>query len=275
MSASTRRRLGVGAGLGALYVVVAIVTIQSSGSHVRPLFEGIGPNVPYHWVNPPKAFAAGNVRPHAIDAQVSLGPDGSTASGAATPDAQLTINLPAGAIPPHPPDDHATLRLTPLDPGTLGAAPSGLRANGNVYKVDMTYQPSGQAISALTRPGNVILIVPEPAQGVLFSPEGQSWQKLESQDLGGIGSVGGPFAAAGYYTGATSAFTAPSSGNGGSSIGGIVLVGVLTVALAFGLGFGPSLMRRLQRRRRRGESPAVRAARTQQATARQRKKKRR
>jgi hypothetical protein len=267
-----RRRAVIGAAVGALYAVVAIVTIEASGSHVRPLFEGIGPSTPYQWVNPPKAFAAGNVKPHPTDAQVALGPEGNPLAGAGSTDGQIVLNLPEGALPPHPPDEHVTVRLTPVDPGTLATAPTELRPNGNAYKVDFLYAPSGGPINALTKAGNVILTVPEPAQGLLFSPDGQAWQKLESQNIGGVGTVGGPFTQAGYYLGATSSFTAPprDSGGGSSDIGAIVLVVVITVALAFGLGFGPAILRRLQRRRHRSEAPAVRAARTQTATARRR-----
>jgi hypothetical protein len=271
----TQRRFAVGVGIGALYALVAILTIQSSGSHVRPLFEGIGPNRPYQWVNPPKAFAVGNVKPHANDAQVVLGPNGSELSGAGSTDTQIVLNLPEAAIPPQPPDDHVTATFTPLDPATLGPAPSGLRANGNAYRVELSYEPSGQPIDVLAKPGNVVLTVPEPSQGLLYSPDGKSWQKLESQDLGGVGTVGATFDKAGYYAGATSSFTAPAdgAGSGSSGIGGIVVVGGITVALALGLGFGPSLLRRAKRRRRRSDPAVVRAARTQRATARQPKRK--
>jgi hypothetical protein len=277
VSPTNRRRLGTGAAIGALYALVAIITIQSSDSHVRPLFEGIGPNTPYQWVTPPKAFAAGNVKPHPNATPVTLGPTGNPLAGAGSTDGQIVLNLSEGAIPPHPPDDNVTVRLIPVDPGTLAKTPSELRSNGNAYKVEFSYQPSGEGITGLTKPGNVILTVPEPAQGLLFSPDGQTWEKLESQDLGGVGTVGGAFTRAGYYLGATSSFTSPpgDGGGGSSSIGGIVVVGVLTVSLAFLLGFGPGLLRRLQRHRRRSESATVRAARTQQATARKRKGNRR
>ncbi|MDQ6928811.1 MAG: hypothetical protein M3159_09180 [Actinomycetota bacterium] len=274
MTPNVRGRLAVGAFIGALYAVVAIVTIQASGTHVRPLFEGIGPTTPYQWVNPPKAFATGNVKPHPNGAQVALGPNGNTLAGAGSTDGQIVLNLPEASLPPHPPDDHVTVRLTPIDPATLAKAPSGLRPNGNAYQVEFLYEPSAASINALTKPGNVILTVPEPAQGLLFSLDGQAWQKLESQNVGGVGTVGGPFTQAGYYVGATSSFTAPPSsggGGGGSNIGSIVLVGAITVALAFGLGFGPALLRRVQRRRHRAEVPAVRAARTQHATARRKR----
>jgi len=274
VSPANRRRLAVGAAIGALYALVAVVTIQSSDSHVRPLFEGIGPHAPYQWVNPPKAFEAGNVKPRANDSPVSLGPTGSPQAGAASTDGQILLNLPEGAFPPHLPDDKVIVRLTPIDPAKLARPPDELRSNGNAYKVEFSNQPSGQAVNAVAKPGNIILTVPEPAQGLLFSPDGQAWQKLESQETGGVGTVGGPFTEAGYYLGATSSFTDPpgEGGDDSSSIGGIVVVGVLTVALAFLLGFGPAVLRRLQRRRRRSETPSARAARTQQARARQRKK---
>lgn len=266
-----------GAAVFAAYVLVALVTIQARDGHVRPLFEGVGPSAPYQWVNPPKAFAANNIKPHANDSQVPLGPDGNLLAGAGSTDGQLVINLPQGSIPAHPGDDHITFRTTPLDPATLGKTDPSLRPNGNAYRVDATYQPSGTPIPALTKAGNIVLTVPEPSQGLLYSQDGATWQKLQSQEVGGPGTVGGPFSQTGLYLGATSAFTASTSGGssgsgGGSSIVGIVVVGALTIVVAGALIFGPGVARRIKRRRQQGESAQVRAARTQQATARRRKK---
>ena len=76
------RRVGP-LGIGVLLLVVYVLAITGTlpfGHNVRPLFEGIGPPPQYRWVNPPAAFASGNVPPQANDTDIPLGPTGSQQS---------------------------------------------------------------------------------------------------------------------------------------------------------------------------------------------------
>ena len=65
-----------------------------------------------------------------------------------------------------------------------------LVANGNAYRVEMTYRPGDGPIGALPKPGNVVLSVPDPGVAVLFSPDGQTWQRLPTQQLVGPTTLG-------------------------------------------------------------------------------------
>jgi hypothetical protein len=243
----------VGVALVLAYAVVAGVTIGGSGRHVRPLFEGVGPSAPYQWVAPPPAFAAANVKPHPTESRFALAPAGSALLGFATGDAQLTVNLLPGAIPAREGSTEVLARATPLDPASLGPVPPGVRADGNAYRVELSYQPTGEPIATLAKPGNVVLTVPAPAQGLLFSPDGRTWQPLATQSVGATDTVGSTLSQTGYYLAVTSSTTgsAASGGKKSGGTGGVVVVAALTAVVALGLGFGPALTRRARSRRKR------------------------
>ena len=65
----------------------------------------------------------------------------------------------------------ATIDLRPVDAGTLGALPVGLRAEGNAYEVTITYLPSGTRSSGSRRPG-WSASCPRPSTTLLFSADG-------------------------------------------------------------------------------------------------------
>jgi hypothetical protein len=256
--------LVVGAGLLVVYVL-AITGTLPFGHNIRPLFEGIGPPPAYRWVKPPAAFASGNVPPKPNDTDIPLGPSGSQQSGAQSEDNQLVLNLAPNAVPPHPPDTSVRIHVEPLDPGTLGPLPPDLRPNGNVYRVTLTYQPSGAEATTITAPGNILLTVPLPAAGLLFSGDGRAWTKIGQQTVPGQPIVGGPFNAVGWYLGATHAQTASKSGGGGSS--GVIIVAVLVGVLALALGLFPLLRKRI-----RGRPPPKKKARPAKKAAKKKKR---
>lgn len=250
----------VGAAVVALYLVTVVGTVPF-GHRVRPLFEGIGPPPAYRWVHPPPGFASGNVPPKPNEVDVPLGADGSEQSGAQSDDSQLVLNLAPKAAPPHEPDTSVKVRIEPLDPATLGPLPPDLRSNGNAYRVTLTYEPSGTAITSLTTPGNILMTVPEPTAGLLFAPDGRAWQRIGSQTVAGQPIVGGPFTAPGYYVGAAHPKAATSGGGGGSGIGGTILVAVLVAAVALALGLFPVIRRRRRGRGRGQKKPPARGGR--------------
>jgi hypothetical protein len=254
----------VGAALLVVYVVAVTGTVPF-GYNIRPLFEGIGPPPAYRWVKPPAALASNNVAPAPNDTDIPMGPTGSQQSGAQSEDNQLVLNLAPNAIPPHPPDTSVRVHIEPLDPATLGPAPADVRANGNAYKVTLSYQPSGAPATTITAPGNILLTIPLPAAGLLFSADGRAWTNIGKQTVPGQPIVGGAFNAAGWYLGTTHPQAAKSSGGGGST--GVIIVAVLVGVLALALGFFP-----LIRRRVRGTPTKKKAARPAQKAA---KKKRR
>ena len=180
-AARRRRPVLIGLGLATAYAVVCLATLRVTGHDVRPLFEGVGPSSPYQWVNPPKEFATGNVTPKSSSTDIELQANGSQAAGLLSSDSQLVVNLNAGAVPPKAGDNRVTVTFVPLDPAKLGRLTPPLRPNGNAYRVEMSYKPSGDPVPTLTAPGDLLLIVPEPADTVLFSPDGRAWKQLASK----------------------------------------------------------------------------------------------
>ncbi|MBV9413147.1 MAG: hypothetical protein JO148_16265 [Acidimicrobiia bacterium] len=233
--------------MGAVLLVVYVLAITGTlpfGRNVRPLFEGIGPPPAYRWVNPPAANASGNVPPKANDTDIPMGSTGSQQSGAQSEDNQLVLNLAPNAVPPHPPDTTLRVHIEPLDPAKLGAVPPDVRPNGNAYRVTMTYEPSGTPATTVTAPGNILLTVPLPAAGLLYSGDSHTWTNIGKQTVAGQPIVGGPFDAVGWYLGATHTQTVSSGGGGGSS--GVIIVAVLVGVLALALGFFPLIRRRVR-----------------------------
>ena len=233
----------VGAALLAVYVLAVTGTLPF-GHNIRPLFEGIGPPPSYRWVKPPAAFASGNVPPKPNDTDIPMGPTGSQLSGAQSEDSQVTLNLGANFLSPHPPDTSARVHIEPLDPSTLAPVPPEFRPNGNAYRVTFTYQPSGAPATAFNPPGgNIVLSVPLPPAAMLYSADGRTWTSTGKQTVPGQPTVFGPFNAPGLYLGATHPQAASKSGGGSS---GVIVVAVLVGALALALGFFPFIRRRVR-----------------------------
>jgi hypothetical protein len=270
---SSGRRVGplaIGFALVALYAAAVTGTLPF-GHNVRPLFEGIGPPPAYRWVKPPAAFASGNVPPKANDTDVPMLPTGSQQSGAQSEDNQLVLNLAANAAPPHQPDTTVVVHIDPLDPATLGPTPPDLRPNGNAYHVSLLYKPSGTPVATVTTPGNILLTIPLPNAGLLFSPDGKTWTKIGTGTVAGQAISLGPFNSAGWYMGATHGTTATTGGGGsGGGSGGTIVVVVLVAGLALILGLTPFILRRV----RGGGRPAPKKGSRPQQAQRKRKKRR-
>jgi hypothetical protein len=256
-----RRALAVGLTLVATYLLATGITMRTGGHHVRPLFDAVGPAAPYQWVNPPPEFAAGNTKPHPDTFSVGVGIQGSPPSGVTSRDGQVILNLSSQAVPAHGSDSRAAIVIAPLDPAKLGALPTGRAADGNVYRITITYSPSNQALNALAIPGNVVLEVPAPATEMLFSGDGKTWETLVSQSVGGTAGIGAPFSRTGYYVGAL-----PGTSTGGSSSksnnGSVIVVVLITVAVALALGFAPKVFRGVRRRRDTKRPPVRRRKRS-------------
>jgi hypothetical protein len=239
-----------------LYAVALVTTLRVTGHDVRPLFQGIGPDSPYRWVNPPPEFAPGNVPPRPSSTDIELRATGSQSAGLVSDDSQLIINLNENAVPPHAGDNTVTIAFTPLDPAELGPLTPPMRPDGNAYRVEMTYKPSGQAVPDLTTPGNVLVIVPEPADGVLFSRDGRTWEALDSRHEAGSGGQSASITAPGYFLAGTSRPPpSPAGSDGGYDT--VVVVAVVAV-LAIVLAGAPYAWRRL--RPRSEPAPARRPA---------------
>lgn len=236
--------LRVGAVLAVLYAVVVLATNVTTDHPVRPLFDGVGGSTPYKWVKPPWYVGSANIEPKASSSDIPFENGVSPLIGVTSDDAQIILNLPQGALPPRDGDTAVRASFTPLDPKKLAELPGGMRPNGNAYRVQMSYQPSGTPFTQTTTSGNVIMVVPDEAEKMLFSVDGKSWDELPTQRLGDPTTVGSAFNKPGHYVVGTllPEFANPNKGSGTKKTVGTVMI---VVAIALLLGYvAPTLLRR-------------------------------
>ena len=248
-----KRPVRVGLAALAVYVVVATASVALSRHRVLPLFEGFGPPPAYNWVKPPPQFAATNKvpKPKAGDIPYNGGTTGPAV--AATDDGQFVVNFAQGSFPSHAADNNVHSLITPLDPAKLGPLPSGLSADGNAYRIDLTFLPSGAVVGGLSVPGDVIMTVPHNAAALLYSPDGVAWQKLASQQVGQPTTIGSTFTHAGYYLVGAKPTALGLSGSKGGGVGTVLIaVWVAVGAAVLGVIAWVVAGRRREQRRRRG-----------------------
>ncbi len=228
-----RRGLRAGGALAGLYVAVVLATSLTTGHPVRPLFDGAGVTTPYRWVKPPWYVGSTNVKPTAGHTDITFENGVSPLIGVNSPDAQVILTLPAGALPSHAGDNVVRATFTPLDPKKFAKPPAGKRPDGNAYRVDMTYQPSGAPVTRTVNSGNVVMVVPDEADKMLFSADGKQWDELPTHTLGDPNTVGSAYNTPGYYLVDTALpeFTNPNKSSGTKRTLGIVLVVVAVVLL--------------------------------------------
>ena len=229
------RQWRAGLGLVALYAAVVAVTTLTTGHPVRPLFDGAAGQTPYKWVKPPWYVGSTNIEPKASSSDITFENGVSPLIGVTSDDAQIILNLPQGALPAHAGDTAVKASFTPVDPKKLAKPPQGTRPNGNAYRVGMAYQPSGAPVTQTTTSGNVIMVVPDEADTMLYSLDGKSWDAVPTHQLGDPNTVGSAFNKPGYYLVSTSLpeFPNPNKGSGTKKTVGTVMI-VVAVALLLG-----------------------------------------
>ena len=256
--------LRVGILLAAAYAGVLVVT--ATGHPVRPLYDGAGFSLPYRWVKAPWYVGSYNVTPKPSLTVIPFENGASTLSGVSSEDSQLVLNLPKGAIPARAGDTGVLASLTPVDPKKMAAQPpEGLRPNGNAYRVELSYMPSKEAVPSVAVPGNVVMVVPDDADSILYSASGKGWEKLDSHLLGDPTSVGSTFEKAGYYLGTTTLpeYKNPNKKSNQQTLGAVFV----TVALALTVGLFA-----VAGRRRRSGGPPAQPTRTVRKNVRKKKK---
>jgi hypothetical protein len=247
-----RRSVRLGVVVVALYVVAVMLTNAMRTEGARPLYDGFAPPPSYRFVDPPPFFAAGNVQPGPVSTTIALGPQGSEPAGVATPDGQFVVSLARGAIAPAPGASSVAVTIAPLGPRDLGPLPGGLRADGNAYRVDMTYQPAGGAITRFAKPGTLLVEIPELGNGLFASGDARRWTSIDARTIPPRRlSMSATFAVPGYYLAGTTlpmlTVAGTASGSDSIALGLIVAAAALVV---FGAGFV------LVRRRRRASAPS-------------------
>jgi hypothetical protein len=208
-----------GVGVVALYLAGAAVSGRASILARRPLLDGLAPPTPYRWVNPPPDLAASNKPPASTRFTVELTATGSRLGAFSTSDGQINLVLSEGAVPARPGQTGVEVAVDPVDPATLGPAPSGLVVAGNAYRIQASYQPSGDEVEALGGQSSVGLVYPLLATAVadpgghrvLSSADGRTWEVLPSTDTPGTHQVSARLSRTGYVQ----VGVAPSAGGSG------------------------------------------------------------
>ena len=233
---TARRQLVAGAWLVAAYVLAALATSTWAPGGMRPLFDGFGSHPgQYNWVEPPKEFAEGNQAPEKAEAGIVLsGADGSGPASASPPDGQVLATVVPKAVPAHPPDEAATLDLRPVDAGSLAPLPVGLRPEGNAYRIAVTYRPSDTVLEKLEVPGTLGLTSAAPADVLLFSADGTSWERRPATPLAQGNGLTGVLVDTGFYLAASEGpLREAAGGGGGAPVVLYALAAVVPVALAW------------------------------------------
>ena len=228
-SGRSRLVLLAGVGIVVLYLAGAVVSGRASILARRPLLDGLAPPTPYRWVNPPPDLAAGNKPPASTRFTVELTANGSRLGAFSTSDGQLNLVLSEGGVAARPGQTGVEVAVDPVDPATLGAAPSGLVVAGNAYRIRASYRPSGRKVEALGGQSSVGLVYPLLATAVadpgghvmLSSADGRTWEQLPSTDTPGTHQVSAGLKRTGYVQ----VGVAPSQGSGSDPRDRILLLG--------------------------------------------------
>jgi hypothetical protein len=239
-----------GVGVVALYLAGAAVSGRASILARRPLLDGLAPPTPYRWVTPPPDLAASNKPPASTRFTVELTATGSRLGAFSTSDGQINLVLSEGAVPARSGQTGVEVAVDPVDPATLGPAPSGLVVAGNAYRIQASYQPSGDEVEALGGQSSVGLVYPLLATAVadpgghqvLSSADGRAWEALASTDTPGTHQVSARLARTGYVQ----VGVAPSAGGSGGDSRSRVLLLASGVAVVI---VGAALLLRLREAR--------------------------
>lgn len=240
------RRNAIVLGLVSVTVYAALAALSGRLSPLArgPLLDGIGPPQPYRWVNPPPDLAPGNQPPSSGVFPVPLDAGGSRSEVFVTSDNQVTVVAPKGAFDKRPGQIEVALKVTPLDPATLSSPGSQLTIFGNAYRLQATYQPSGDE-ATLALPLDVILLYPvtpnlhASVHTLYTSPDGERWTAQEGSDSLAQQQAEGPMPTLGdvVVAGDPGASTVPPAGeSGGSTSTAIVLIVLAACVGLIGLG---------------------------------------
>ena len=237
------RRAAIVAGLlcVAAYAGLAALSGHLSPLARGPLLDGIGPPQDYRWVSPPPDLAAANQPPSSGVFPIPLDPNGSRPATPVTSDNQVTVIVPQGAFAKKAGQIEVSLQIDPIDPATLGSPGAGVTIFGNAYRLDATYQPSGDR-AKLVLPLDAVLIYPvtpnlhASLHQLYTSADGQTWTAQEGSDSLAQQQAEGPVPELGYITvageaGASPATPAASSGGGSSNTAVILFVLAACVGL--------------------------------------------
>jgi len=259
-----RSRWATGAAaLGVLLATGYVATVVVVGGRDilvrRPLLDGFITPQPYDWVSPPAALRATNKRPSSGTFTIQIAPrTGSQPKVFTTADSQASLAVAQGAIKPTNGDSSGKLTITPLAPRGFPSPGDGIVLAGNVYRYQVTLQPSGTVVTRFRVPGQVVLAYPAPPartgyhHDLLYSPDGkQPWTKIQGIDSPTQQLVQADASGPGYF--AVGRTREARAGAPGRSYGNlIVTIVVVLIVAAIVVGILVSEIR-LRSRRAEGE----------------------
>jgi hypothetical protein len=174
------RQASRGVVVASIFVALAALSAAWSPLARRPLLDGLGPLLPYNWVAPPPEVA-GNQPPATGRFDLPVRHGRSAYRTVFTSDKQVTLIFDRDAIA-DPTGPSVPVVVTPVDPASLGALPSGLAAFGNAVRVE-----AGDA-QRFAAPVGAVLLYPETttlhalSHQLLWSPDGKTWTPLKTSE---------------------------------------------------------------------------------------------
>jgi len=233
----SRRAAWIAAAIVVLaYVTGAFVSGRLSPFDGTPLLDGSAPPPPYRWVRPPAAVAASNQQPTPGSFTLGFDSRGRLKGAAlATPDGQVTVIVPSGAIAASAGQRSVELTVDPLAPSAASSAPGSLVLLGNVVRVRATYRPGGGP-ARLVRPIEVVVSYPFVASDsgehlLLESATGSIWTRVKATDHVGTAQLVGPMRSLGYVAAAGVRATRATSSPAGPASQGIPIAIVVVAAV--------------------------------------------
>jgi hypothetical protein len=148
MRQADRRRMAAwGAVAAFLYVLAAVLSVSLGLVRGRTLYDGL-PAQPYRWVTPPPQRVRDNQNPSSVEATSNINASGlPDPASVSTGDLQATVifeKVDPKEYSPNRPTD-MKVKITPLDPTTVGPRPAGRYFDSNAYRIEAVY-PSGTPV---------------------------------------------------------------------------------------------------------------------------------
>lgn len=223
------RALGAGLAVVLVYVASAILSGHLSPLSSGPLLDGLAPPTAYRWVEPPPELAATNQKPTPGTFTAKLGNDGSKTAVFTTADAQVTVILPEGSFANAEGQRSVQVAVEPLA-GAIADPDDPLRVVGNVYLVEATYQPSGDA-AKLANLATVVIVYPllandHSSHSIIWSRSRERWEALDTDDLPSIQQAGADIDELGYLSVAGQP-ASPTAGPGSSGVGSSATIAIV------------------------------------------------
>lgn len=232
-AAPRTRALATGLAVAAAWVGGAILSAHLSPAARSPLLDGVLPIQSYRWVDPPLELADANRPPFGQTADLRLGQKGSESTVLTTADGQVNVFFDAGTFADAPRQTAVHVELEPLAPDAVAAPPDDLSVQGNVYRLQFTYEPSGDVIREPATAFQVLLVYPATPNAsttghdVAWTEDGTTWvTDLPGKSLGGTQQAFARIDGPGYVAvlGTTSTLPGPTGSSESRGLQTVVLV---------------------------------------------------